>query len=59
MVEEFILIACEKSVSAWGKLLTVFSSLLSSPSEHLNPDPRRYFSTSLWKKLVKVSHEVR
>ena len=59
MVEELILTAWERSVSPRGKLLTVFSPLLPSPSEHLNPDARRCFSTALWKKLVKVSHEIR
>lgn len=33
MVQGFILIAWERSVSVWGKLLNVFSSFLPFPSD--------------------------
>lgn len=49
--EGFILIAWERRVSVWGKLLNVFSSFLPSLSGHPNSDARKCLSIFLWEYI--------
>lgn len=55
MVEEFISISWVCNIRVWGKLATVFSSLLPSPLEYPNPDATRTSALPRGRNCLKLA----